>query len=154
MFSRPVRIYADMVADLFHCGHVALIRKAKFLVPHETHLIIGIHSDEVCESYKRKPIYTMDERVGLVGTCRYVDEVIPNAPLKITEEFLIDNEINLVVHGNDMDEFMNDCYKLPISKGIMRFVPYEQGVSTTQIINRVIELSQKEDYAEKRYKKI
>ena len=96
----------------------------------------------------------MDERVGLVGTCRYVDEVIPNAPLKITEEFLIDNEINLVVHGNDMDEFMNDCYKLPISKGIMRFVPYEQGVSTTQIINRVIELSQKEDYAEKRYKKI
>lgn len=49
-------IYTDMCADLFHYGHVNLLKNAKQLVGEMGNLIVGIHSDKTIESYKRKPI--------------------------------------------------------------------------------------------------
>ena len=71
------RVYADMVADLFHYGHVEFLKKAREL---GDYLIVGIHADEILEDYKRKPILTMEERIISVAGCRYVDEVLPSAP--------------------------------------------------------------------------
>ena len=105
-----MRVYIDMVADLFHRGHVEFIKKAKSIVDN-VYLIVGIHSDSVCISYKRKPIFTMQDRIIIVESCKYVDKVISNAPLIITPEFINLNLIDLVVHGNDMTEFhKTKCY--------------------------------------------
>ena len=76
------RVYVDMVADLFHYGHANFLKQAKQL---GDHLIVGIHSDEVVKEYKRSPVMTMEERVETVSSCRYVDEVVANAPLVIDE---------------------------------------------------------------------
>ena len=46
-----------MVADLFHYGHVNFLKQCSEL---GDCLIVGIHSDKDVESYKRKPILTMD----------------------------------------------------------------------------------------------
>lgn len=74
---KPVRVYVDMVGDLFHPGHVALLRAARAC---GDRLIVGVLSDEVVEAYKRRPVMTLAERVAVIESCRYVDEVMPDAP--------------------------------------------------------------------------
>ena len=129
------RVYVDMVADLFHYGHANFLKQAR---QYGNQLIVGIHSDEVVEGYKRSPIMSMKERVDTVSSCRYVDEVVPNAPLVIDQEWLNTHRIDLVVHGDDFSEEMEQlCYKIPIDMGIFRLVSYTSEISTTDIIQRI-----------------
>jgi ethanolamine-phosphate cytidylyltransferase len=93
------RVYVDMVGDLFHAGHVSLLREAR---RHGDWLVVGVLSDDTAASYKRRPIMTLAERVAVIESCRYVDEVIEDAPLQVTEEFLAAREITTVVHGDDL----------------------------------------------------
>jgi cytidyltransferase-like protein len=129
------RVYVDMVADLFHYGHANFLRQAKEF---GDHLIVGIHSDEVVEGYKRSPIMTMKERVDTISSCRYVDEVIADAPLLIDQEWLNTHRIDLVVHGDDFSEQVKQLwYKIPIDLGILQLVSYTSNISTTEIIQRI-----------------
>ncbi|MFH1644732.1 MAG: adenylyltransferase/cytidyltransferase family protein [bacterium] len=135
--TKQKRVYVDMVADLFHCGHVEFFKKAK---QHGNYLIVGIHSDQDCSGYKRKPILTLEERVRSVQACRYVDEVIPKAPLIITDELIDKNKIDVVVHGDDFDkEKIKKYYHVPLKRKIFKTVPYTKGISTTDILNRIKE---------------
>ena len=59
------RVYLDIVADLFHIGHLNLFKKAK-LLDTDVYLIVGIHSDESVESYKRVPIIKQEQRYEIV----------------------------------------------------------------------------------------
>lgn len=128
------RVYADMVADLFHYGHVEFLRQVSAL---GDYVLIGIHSDDVVEGYKRKTILTMEERVSCVAGCRYVDEVIPNAPLQVDSQWIEKHDIDLVVHGDDMsEEQLRNLYDVPMGMGIFRTVPYTESISTTEIIRR------------------
>ena len=74
-----IRIYVDMVADLFHYGHVEFLKKARSL---GDYLLVGIHADDAVASYKRTPILTMDERMACINGCRFVDEVVRRAVKK------------------------------------------------------------------------
>ncbi len=124
-----------MTADLFHYGHVNFLKQASEI---GDYLIVGIHSDETVKNYKRSPIMTMEERISVVTSCRYVDEVIPDAPLIIDLEWIKKHNINLVVHGDDFSEdLLQLCYKIPIEMGIFEKVPYTPGISTSDIINRL-----------------
>ena len=123
-----------MVADLFHYGHMNFLKKAR---EQGDYLLVGIHADEVVMSYKRRPILSMDERVNSVAGCRYVDEVIPNAPLTMDREWIQTHNIDLVLHGDDFSKELEElCYKTPIELGIYRTVQYTAGISTTEIIAR------------------
>ena len=129
------RVYVDMVADLFHYGHANFLRQAKQF---GDHLIVGIHSDEVVSGYKRTPIMRMEERIDTVSSCRYVDEVVPDAPLAVDQEWLNIHRVDLVVHGDDFSDDMRQlCYKIPIDLGILRLVSYTSEISTTEIIQRI-----------------
>ncbi len=130
-----VRVYADMVGDLFHYGHVAFLRQARAL---GDRLIVGVHSDEVVESYKRKPVLTMRERVAAIEGCRYADEVIPDAPLEVTRAWVEAHDIDLVAHGDDFDETrLRRMYGEPMAMGILRTVPYTAEISSSEIIQRI-----------------
>ena len=133
-------IYCDMCADLFHWGHVNILRDAKNL---GDKLIVGIHSDETIISYKRKPIMNMYERIKVVESCKYVDRVIPNAPLIITKDFLHKYGINLVIHAHDEKDNpkYNFMYKIPYELGIFKRINYTKGISTTDIIDRIKKIS-------------
>jgi cytidyltransferase-like protein len=127
-------IYADMVCDLFHSGHIKLIKEAKLL---GNILYIGLHSDDAVESYKRKPIICLKDRVVMLESCKYVDKVIPNAPLIITENFLNEHKIDLVVHAHDeKDTSYNSFYKIPIELNKFHRLEYNKGISTTDIIKK------------------
>ena len=126
-------VYIDMVADLFHYGHVEYIKQCKSMA---RILKVGIHSDADVQSYKRLPIITMEERISVVGACKYVDEVIPFAPLKVDKNFLTTHSIEKVIHGNDIStENINKMYGEIIDNLIL--VPYTEGVSTSEIIKRI-----------------
>ena len=129
-----IRVYADMVADLFHHGHMRFLKKARTL---GDYLLVGICADDVLVSYKRRPILTMEERVASVAGCRYVDEVLPNAPLMVDRAWIEKYDIDLVVHGDDYSQEQQEYYyKVPIEMGIFRTVAYTQSISTTEIIRR------------------
>ena len=128
------RVYVDMVADLFHYGHVEFLKRAKAL---GDYLLVGINSDEMVRANKRDPILSMEERVASVSGCRYVDEVVPNAPWVTDSAWIEKHRIDLVVHGDDYSqEQIEGSYSVPIAMGIFRTLPYTPSISTTEIIRR------------------
>ena len=129
-----IRVYADMVADLFHYGHIEFLRGVSAL---GDYVLVGINADDVAEAHKRRPVQTMEERIESVAACQYVDQVIPHAPWVFDPTWIEKYGIDLVVHGDDYsDEMQRDMYKVPIERGIFRTIPYTKGISTTQIIRQ------------------
>ena len=132
-----VRVYVDMVADLFHFGHVELLRQARAL---GDYLLVGVHSDDDVLAHKRKTILTMEERVACIAGCRYVDEVLPNAPWITDLDWIEKHNINLVVHGSDYSqEDLKKTHAFAIEMGILRTVGYTPRISTTEIIRRIMD---------------
>jgi len=130
-----IRVYADMVGDLFHYGHVRFLERARKL---GDMLVVGVHSDKTVADYKRMPVMTMAERIQVIAACQFVDEVIPDAPLAVTREFIEEHDLDLVVHGDDLDEEALDLmYGDPRDLGILEIIPYANGISTTQIMERL-----------------
>ena len=129
-----IRVFTDMTADLFHYGHVEFLKQARAM---GDYVLVGIHSDDVLEAHKRKPILTMKERVASVAGCRWVDEVIPNCPWRFDPAWIEKYGIDLVVHGGDYSqEQIEYYYPAPLELGIYRTIPYSMGISTTDIIRR------------------
>ena len=65
--------YVPGVYDMFHIGHLNILRNARL---HCDHLIAGVVSDEMAELAKgRRPVVPLVERLEIVGSVRYVDEV-------------------------------------------------------------------------------
>jgi glycerol-3-phosphate cytidylyltransferase len=66
--------YTAGVYDMFHIGHLNLLKAAK---EHCDHLIVGVNSDEATYSYKQKyPVITEQERLAIVSSIKYVDEAV------------------------------------------------------------------------------
>jgi cytidyltransferase-like protein len=64
-----VIVYIDGAFDLFHVGHIDILREAKKL---GTYLIVGVHSDQVVNKKRGNgyPIMNLHERVLSVLSCR------------------------------------------------------------------------------------
>lgn len=69
--------------DMFHAGHVAILKQAREF---GDYLIAGVHSDEVVNAQRgfNMPIMNLNERVLSVLGCAYVNDVLIDAPLRIT----------------------------------------------------------------------
>ena len=136
------RVYVDMVGDLFHAGHVALLREAR---QHGDWLVVGVLSDDTAASYKRRPIMTLAERVAVIESCRYVDEVVADAPFRVTQAFLDEHAITMVVHGDDLSpEGAEFVYGAAAEAGKLASVQRTGGLSTTEVIRRVLDAASRE----------
>lgn len=66
--------YICGVYDLFHVGHLNIIRRCK---EHCDFLIVGVNSDDLTELYKgKKPVISQTDRMEIIRSIRYVDEVV------------------------------------------------------------------------------
>lgn len=66
--------YTTGVFDMFHIGHLNIIRRAKEQCEY---LVVGVTTDELCTKSKNKhPIICEAERVAIVESIRYVDKVV------------------------------------------------------------------------------
>ncbi|KAJ0018854.1 hypothetical protein Pint_12083 [Pistacia integerrima] len=83
-----------------------------------TYLLVGCNNDEDTHKYKGKTVMTDEERYESLRHCRWVDEVIPDAPWVVTQEFLDKHQIDYVAHdslpyvdasgaGKDVYEFVS-----------------------------------------------
>ena len=75
MTRTPVIGYTAGVFDMFHIGHLNLLRNAR---GRSDHLIVGVTTDDLAEEVKgRRPVIALRERMEIVQSMRYVDAVIP-----------------------------------------------------------------------------
>jgi cytidyltransferase-like protein len=139
-----VWVYADVVCDLFHPGHVEFFRQARAL---GDRLVVGLVSDVDVMSYKRAPVMTYAERVAVVQGCRHVDKVLDApAPLYCTRDFLDRIGANFACHGDDFPPAeISRWYADLIPSGRVKVVPYTKNISTSTIIERIIKRVREDD---------
>lgn len=135
MFTINRNVYVDGVYDLCHVGHKNLFKNA---LQFGNRLVVGVMSDEDCVEYKRAPIMTLKERVEAVQSCPGVHKVIAGAPcFGLTEDFLKEHQIHIVAHSTEYDKEDDIYYKVPRKMGITRVLPRTEGISTSDLINRI-----------------
>ncbi|KAK8942232.1 hypothetical protein KSP40_PGU013841 [Platanthera guangdongensis] len=137
----PVRVYADGIYDLFHFGHARSLEQAKKLFPN-THLLVGCCNDELTYRYKGKTVMNESERYESLRHCRWVDEVIPDAPWVITKEFLDKHKIDYIAHDSlpyaDASGAGKDVYEFVKSIGKFKETRRTDGISTSDVIMRIL----------------
>ena len=109
------RVYADGIYDLFHYGHAKSLEQAKKLFPN-THLIVGCCNDELTRKMKGQTVLNQYERYESLRHCKWVDEIIEDAPWVIDENFLKKHKIDYVAH-DDVSYSDNDIYSYVKSIG-------------------------------------
>ena len=90
--------YTTGVYDMFHIGHLNILRKAKEKCGY---LIVGVSTDECVEEYKHHtPVVPYDERAAIVASIKYVDEVVKQSSMDKLE-FLKHRHFDVMFHGNE-----------------------------------------------------
>ncbi|XP_040863784.1 choline-phosphate cytidylyltransferase 2 [Glycine max] len=139
--DHPARVYADGIYDLFHFGHARSLEQAKKSFPN-TYLLVGCCSDAVTHKYKGKTVMTEDERYESLRHCKWVDEVIPDAPWVINQEFLDKHKIDYVAHDSlpyaDTSGVANDVYEFVKAVGKFKETQRTEGISTSDVIMRIV----------------
>ncbi|TFK37703.1 hypothetical protein BDQ12DRAFT_713465 [Crucibulum laeve] len=148
--DRPIRVYADGVYDLFHFGHALQLRQAKLSFP-SVYLLVGVCSDELVVSHKARTVMTHAERLEAARHCRWVDEVVAEAPWVIDEAFVKKYEIDYVAHDEDpyVSVGHEDVYAYVKNQG--KFIPTRRtpGVSTSELLERIVSGYRKRDFDDK-----
>jgi len=137
--NRSVRVYADGVFDLFHLGHMRQLEQAKKAFPN-TYLLVGLPNDT--ETHKRKglTVLTDKERAESLRHCKWVDEVIEDAPWIVTPKFLAEHSIDYVAHDDEpyVSAESDDIYKPCKEAGKFLVTQRTEGISTTFIITKIV----------------
>lgn len=129
--------YTTGVFDLFHIGHLNILKRAKEKCDF---LIVGVSTDELVETYKhRKPVIPFEERVAIVEAIKYVDKVVPQTSM---DKMAAWNKMHfdVVFHGNDWQnsslytEYEKQFADIGVS---LVYFEYTEGVSSTMLRERL-----------------
>lgn len=123
--------YTTGVFDMFHVGHLNILKRAK---ENCDYLIVGVSTDENVETYKhKKPVVPYEERVAIVEAIKYVDKVVPQASM---DKFSAWERLHFdrLFHGNDWKgtSMYNEVEMRLKAVGVeVIYFQYTQGTSST-----------------------
>ena len=135
--------YTTGVYDLFHIGHLNLLRNAKSMCDK---LIVGVTTDKLLLDYKKKsPVIPFAERCEIVRSIKYIDAVIPQETM---DKYSIWEMIKFDVIFVGDDWFNTPKWQLIESKFKevdvrVIYFPYTRGTSST-LINEILLEKRKE----------
>jgi glycerol-3-phosphate cytidylyltransferase len=125
--------YTTGVFDLFHVGHLNIIKRAKEQCEY---LIVGVSTDELVMEYKKKlPVILFHERMEIVEGIKYVDMVIPQTnrdkvsawELLRFDAMFVGDDWKGNPHFNEVEQQLNEV------KVDIVYFPYTQGVSSSLV---------------------
>lgn len=124
--------YTTGVFDLFHIGHLNILKRAKEQCDY---LIVGVSTDELVQEYKHKtPVIPFDERKAIVEAIKYVDEVVPQ---ENRDKIWAFNKYKFDVifvgddwKGSDVFNEVNTYMKNHGGLGV-EYIPYTKNTSST-----------------------
>ena len=129
--------YTTGVFDLFHIGHLNLLRKAKEQCDY---LIVGVSTDELVSYKHKQAVIPFEERKQIVGAIKYVDEVVAQENMdKMAAWKRL--HFNVMFVGDDWkgtpkwDEYERQFKEVGVE---IVYFPYTQGTSST-LINQTLE---------------
>lgn len=131
------RGYTAGVFDVFHKGHLNLLKSAKGYCDF---LVVGVNSDELVERYKsQKPIESLEDRMEVVGSIRYVDAVVRNDTLDKVDALKKYN-FDVIFIGDDWkgsERWIKTEKELKEYGVDVVYIPYTKGISSTIIRNEI-----------------
>ncbi|EHM4472112.1 adenylyltransferase/cytidyltransferase family protein [Campylobacter coli] len=124
--------YTSGVYDLFHIGHLNLLKNAKGLCDK---LIVGVTIDELVQYKNKKSVIPFSERIEIVRSIKYVDAAIPQENI---DKYQMWEKLHFDVLFVDDDWFntpnwniMEEKFK-KVNVRVIYF-PYTKGTSSTLI---------------------
>ena len=128
--------YTTGVFDLFHTGHVNLLRNAKAMCDK---LVVGVTTDELVSYKNKRSVISFEERMEVVRACRYVDVVITQESMDKIEQW---EKVKFDVMFVGDDWYKTDKWEVIDEKfknvGVrVVYFPYTKGTSST-LINQVL----------------
>ena len=128
--------YTAGVYDMFHIGHLNILKNAKSLCDY---LIVAVSTDEVVEQNKhKKTIIPFADRVKIVEAIRYVDKVVPQDSYDIDGKIkaAIDNKIDVMFVGDDWkgtEKWDRIEEKLNAIGVKLIYLPHTDGISSSML---------------------
>lgn len=133
MDKRYVVGYTTGVFDMFHIGHLNVLKNAK---EHCDYLIVGVSTDKLVEAEKmKKTVIPYDERVKIVEAIKYVDKVVPQRnmdKMAAWEKYRFD----MMFVGSDWKgtDRWKSLEKAFSSVGVeIIYLPHTDGISSTKL---------------------
>lgn len=133
-------VYTGGTFDLFHYGHVNLLRRCSEL----GRVVVSLNTDEFIYEYKKiKPVCDYEERRAVLLSCRYVDDVIPNVGGSDSKQAICSVDADIIAIGSDWarkDYYtqMGFTQNWLDEKGIsLIYIPYTPKISSTLIKTKI-----------------
>ena len=130
--------YTTGVFDLFHIGHLNLLKRAKLECDY---LIVGVTTDELCfERKNKKPVIPFIERMEIVEHIKFVDEVVPQVNMDKLEAWN-NLKFNKMFVGDDWKGKWDHIERQFTNVGVeIVYFPYTTHTSSTilrEILNKL-----------------
>lgn len=128
--------YTSGVYDLFHIGHLNLLKNARGLCDK---LIVGVSVDELVKYKNKKAVIPFEERIEIVRNIKYVDSAIPQYEI---DKFKVWEKIKFDVLFVGDNWYESDGWKIMENKFKevnvrVIYFPYTKGTSST-LINEIL----------------
>ena len=137
--------YTAGVFDLFHIGHLNLLKNAKGMCDK---LIVGVTSDELATYKGKYPVIPFSDRLEIVRNIRCVDAVVAQTDMNKLE-MCKKLKANIMFVGDDWYQNPRwEAYEKEFKEANIQIVyfPYSQGVSSTQISKALKHLREGEQH--------
>jgi len=140
-----LRVYTGGTFDLFHVGHLNLLKRCHEIAGWTGQVIVSLNTDEFVYKYKGKnPVIPYEDRKAILESCKYVDLVMENYGQEDSKQsILLAQLIDVIAIGSDWAR--KDYYKqmnfdqdwLDSQRISLIYIPYTSGISSTKIKEKI-----------------